>query len=242
MKETSSKPKLLIFATGEKTPGDGGSGFKNLVLASRAGILDAEIVGVVSNYPSGGVFTKAAELGIPFCHMPVTKEMLSTFLASEYVRIVNTFGADFVALSGWLRMVYGLDSSRTINIHPGPIPGFGGTGFFGHHVHDAVIKARDEWGLRNTAVCMHFVTGVVDDERQLIARVPVQIRGDDTAKILGSRVLETEHLIQPLVTNLVLNGQISWSGVKGEPVVFPKDYDLLHPMEEILKGSDKETK
>ncbi len=33
-------------------------------------------------------------------------------------------------LSGWLKLVAELDPARTINIHPGPLPDFGGPGMY----------------------------------------------------------------------------------------------------------------
>jgi folate-dependent phosphoribosylglycinamide formyltransferase PurN len=46
-----SLPNILVFASG--TPTRGGSGFQNLVEASRDGRLKANIVGVVSNHANG---------------------------------------------------------------------------------------------------------------------------------------------------------------------------------------------
>jgi folate-dependent phosphoribosylglycinamide formyltransferase PurN len=62
------RPRLLIFASGTDT--DGGSGFENLVAASRDGRLTADIVGVVSNHEHGGVSKRAKRLGIPFFFFP----------------------------------------------------------------------------------------------------------------------------------------------------------------------------
>ena len=53
------RPKIVVFASGTKD--NGGSGFENLVEASRTGILDAEIVAVVSNHERGGVREQGRE-------------------------------------------------------------------------------------------------------------------------------------------------------------------------------------
>ena len=63
-----SRPKLFIFASGTAT--GGGSGFEKLVTASRNGVLDADIVGVVSNHEHGGVRERAERLGVPFFYFP----------------------------------------------------------------------------------------------------------------------------------------------------------------------------
>ncbi|MFA5111557.1 MAG: hypothetical protein WC443_09140, partial [Desulfobaccales bacterium] len=46
--------------------------------------------------------------------------------AKGYQNLVKYFRADYVMLSGWLKLVTGLDPARTVNIHPGPLPRFGG--------------------------------------------------------------------------------------------------------------------
>ena len=53
MKKTERKPNLLIFASGTKD--GGGSGFEALVDAQRHGLLDANILGAVTQYRFGGV-------------------------------------------------------------------------------------------------------------------------------------------------------------------------------------------
>jgi len=118
------RPKLLVFASGSAE--GGGSGFENLVASSRKGVLLAEIIGVVSNYMDGGVRARADKLAIPFYHFPKPWD------AEAYQRITRASRANFFALSGWLKLVVGLDpntnfNSRTVsNIHPGPLPKFGG--------------------------------------------------------------------------------------------------------------------
>ena len=187
-------PKLLIFASGTKD--GGGSGFENLVDARNNGILKADIVAVVSNHENGGVREKADRLGIPFVHF-----------TGDYQKIVNDTGADFVALSGWLKLVKDLDPKKTFNIHPGPLPKFGGPGMYGHHVHEAVMEAYKKGEVTHSAVTMHFVTPVYD-EGPVFFRHEVEIMPDDTPETLAKRVNEAEHKWQPIITNKVVNGEI----------------------------------
>ncbi|MDD3284904.1 MAG: hypothetical protein PHZ07_04895 [Patescibacteria group bacterium] len=50
-----TKPRILVFASGGKKPGEGGSGFETMVWNTKTipAILDAEIVAVVSNHEFG---------------------------------------------------------------------------------------------------------------------------------------------------------------------------------------------
>ena len=200
---------LLIFASGGKE--GGGSGFEKLVEAARAGKLRADIAGVVSQYEHGGVFERAGRLGIRFGHFrpPLTAE--------RYREIVEELGnPEFVALSGWTRLVKGLDPRTTINIHPGPLPSFGGHRLHGDYVHEQVLDAFRDGRITHSAVSMHFVTEPRDerdyDTGPVFFRVPVHILPDDTVATLKARVNACEHLFQWEVTDQVLAGSISWDG------------------------------
>lgn len=204
-----SKPKIIIFASGTKD--GGGSGFENMANASKDGVLNADIT-VVSNHENGGVRERADRLGIPFIHM------IAPFTAEKYQEITKDF--DLIALSGWLKLVTGLDPRKTINIHPGPLPRFGGAGMYGHFVHEAVIEAYKKGEVTHSAVSMHFVTEKYD-EGPLFFSEPVEITPDDTPETLAKKVNEAEHKWQPIVTEQVLKGEISWDGINPESLKTP---------------------
>jgi len=217
-------PRLLVFASGDAT--GGGSGFKKLVLSAREGSLDANVLAVVSNHATGGVRDKAEQLGIPFIHFP------KPWTAEGYQWFVRYVNADFVALSGWLKLVAGLDPSTTFNIHPGLVPEMGGKGLWGHHVHEATVKAFKEGRIRHTAVCMHYVTPKYDDGPNFL-RFLIKMREDDTPEILQKRVNVWEHYWQPQVTNLVVNRAIRWSGNPKDKVEVPDDYKIVRFEDEV---------
>jgi phosphoribosylglycinamide formyltransferase-1 len=203
------KPKLIIFASGTAT--GGGSGFLNLLKSARGGTLNADIVGVVSNHENGGVRRGAHVNGVRFFHFP------SPWTAEAYQRIARESGAEFFALSGWLKLVTGLDvstsfNSKTVfNIHPGPLPDFGGPGLYGINVHRAVIKALEEGRVDHSAVSMHFVTKQYDQGPVFLDH-HVSVDHLDTPETLQRRVSGVEHLVQPLITDLVVSGKINWDG------------------------------
>lgn len=220
--------KIIIFASGTKD--GGGSGFENMVNAARDGRLQGEIIKVISNHEHGGVRERADRLGIPFVYFPARKlpdsgEFVdkdgnpvdpSEFATAEnYQKLAE--GADLVCLSGWLKLVTGLDPQKTINIHPGPLPRFGGAGMYGHHVHEAVMEAyknpnpADGQRVTHSAVSMHFVTEKYD-EGPLFFSHQVEILPQDTAETLAKRVNQAEHEWQPVITGKVLHGEISWDG------------------------------
>lgn len=200
-----SKPRILVLASGDKT--GGGSGFQELVEFSRTEppVLKAQIVAVVSNHEQGGVSRRAQALAVAFEHWPGP-----SFTADGYQFLAAKYRADFIMCSGWLKLVQGLNPRRTVNIHPGPLPEFGGQGMYGHHVHEAVIKAYRQGRVKQSAVSMHFVTDsgsdkTAYDKGPVFFRLPVLIRPEDTAETLAARVNEKERAWQAHVLNLVVH-------------------------------------
>lgn len=202
MESDSGAIRVLVFASGD--PKGGGSGFQELVEFSRTNppVLDAQIVGVISNHESGGVRRRADALLISFEYWP------GPYNAKGYQAFVEKYRADFVMCSGWLKFVRGLDPARTVNIHPGPLPRFGGAGMYGHYVHEAVMVAYQRGEINQSAVTMHFVDEKAYDHGPIIFQMPVLIRPDDDAESLAKRVNEKERAWQSHILNLVVHQQI----------------------------------
>ena len=198
-------PNVLVFASGTKT--GGGSGFETMVRAARTKppILDALICAVITNHSDGGVWHKAQALRIP------AEYWAGPYLAEGYQKFVKYFKADYVMLSGWLKLVSGLDPARTINIHPGPLPRFGGPKLYGHYVHDAVMAAFQRREITHSAVTMHFVDPVYD-RGPIIFALPIPIEPSDTPETLAAKVNRAEHEWQPRVLNYVVHGQVRLVG------------------------------
>jgi phosphoribosylglycinamide formyltransferase-1 len=217
-KASMANPKLLVLASGSAT--GGGSGAENLVLSSRKGLLQADIAAFVSHHEHGGVRMRADKLQIPFVHFP------SPWTRERYHALVREQECDFIALSGWLKLTLGLDPKTTFNIHPGPLPEFGGKGMHGHHVHEALLKAYHASRTKYSAVSMHFVTEQYD-RGPVFFHMPVEIFPDDSVESLGARVNAAEHYWQPSITNLVVQGCISWDGQSHGSLKVPKVYQFL---------------
>ncbi len=227
------RPKLVIFASGTKD--GGGSGFENLVEATKSGVLEAEIVAVVSNHENGGVKARAEKLGVPFIYFP------GPYDAEHYQKIVRDLGAElaprsqsdfsgWVALSGWLKLVKGLDPKKTFNIHPAPLSyrhgHFGGNKMYGHNLHESIAVALARGEITESGVSMHFVTDEYDRGPVFFEyRVPLQkgMSADDIAKAVNV----AEHEWQPKITNMVVHGEISWDGKDPASLRVSEGYQYL---------------
>jgi phosphoribosylglycinamide formyltransferase-1 len=208
-----NKPRLLIFTSDTEEKG-GGSGVRELAIKVRAGKLNAEIVGVVSNHEHTPVQEIAAEYRIPFYHFP------EPHLAEGYQHLVQITETEWVALSGWLKLAQGLEPAKTINIHPGPLPDFGGQGMYGRRVHEVVLEAFAAGRITHSAVSVQFVAPEYD-KGPVFFSLPVEMLKDDTPETLEARVNRAEHKWQWWVTNLVVNGQIK---LRGKRVKVPDWY------------------
>lgn len=227
------KPNVLVFACGEPEWGEGGSGFEAMVNGMKANppILEASICGVVSNHSAGGVAEKAERLGIRFRHWK------KPFTAEGYQQLFKYFNADFVMLSGWDWEEDGLPTERVVNIHPAPvnysdpIRHFGGKGYHGLRVHEKVLEAFRKGLISRTEVTMHFVPPISQsgyDTGQIIARIPVEIKDDDTPVVLQDRVKAIEHYWQSRVLNHVVHyrvrlvrGKVVYSSEKLKRLLMP---------------------
>ena len=222
-----ARPKLLVFASGTKhigQNGQGGSGFENLAVASRTGVLDTDIIAVASNYEHGSVRNRATRLGIPFLYFP------GPYNAENYSSILQNTRIDWIALSGWYKQVRGLDPSRTFNIHPALLSfdggRFGGQGMYRHYVHEAVKKAFDAGEITESGFTMHFVTDEYDRGPAFFEyRVPLR-RGMSALEI-EKAVNKAEHEWQPKITNMVVHGEIRWDGKNPKSLVVPNGYKHL---------------
>lgn len=115
---------------------------------------------------------------------------------------------DLVVLAGYLviipKNVVAAFKNRIINIHPSLIPSFCGDGFYGLHVHEAVL-AR---GVKVTGATVHFVDDGTDTG-PIILQKAVYVQEGDTPEILQKRVMEeAEWNILPEAINLIANEKI----------------------------------
>lgn len=185
---------LGIFASGTKD--GGGSGLRNILEKfTEEKITDIRICVIVSNHKNGGVAQLATKYKIPFVYFPQSERT-----ANNYKKFFVKYELDFVHLSGWLPLVLGLPAKKVFNIHPGILPET--AGLHGEGVHKKVL----ELGLSQTAVNFHFVSEVYD-EGPIIYTHALSIEGNNP-NLLAMRVNKLEHLLQPVITKLVVRRNI----------------------------------
>ena len=168
-------------------------------------ITNTEIAVVISNNANAYALTRAQENGIAaVCVSPKSYEEREQFNAALLAK-VNEYQVDLIVLAGFLvkipeAMVHQY-SHRIINIHPSLIPSFCGVGFYGLHVHEAVLAK----GVKVTGATVHYVDEGMDTG-EIIAQKPVMVEDGDTPEVLQKRVMEqAEWILLPQAINMIAN-------------------------------------
>ncbi|HEU4751482.1 MAG TPA: phosphoribosylglycinamide formyltransferase, partial [Armatimonadota bacterium] len=120
-------------------------------------------------------------------------------------------GVDLICLAGYMRLlgpaVLARYAGRIMNIHPGLLPAFGGQGFYGRRVHEAVLES----GTKLSGATVHFVDEEYDHGPIILQRA-VPVLDDDTVETLAARVLEEEHRAYPEAVRLFAEGRLRIEG------------------------------
>jgi phosphoribosylglycinamide formyltransferase-1 len=167
----------------------GGSSARAVTAAIEAGELDGEVRLTVSNNRSAPALDFAREKGIPALCIPTQADPDAA--DARIAEAMAAHGVELIVMSGYLRRLgpktlarYG---GRILNIHPGPLPAFGGQGMYGRRVHEAVVAA----GVPESAAVIHLVDEEYDHGPTLAVRA-VPVLPGDTAETLEARVRAEE--------------------------------------------------
>jgi formyltetrahydrofolate deformylase len=157
---SDQRPRVALMVTKEDHC------FHDLALRHRAGELDAELVGVISNHDTlSGV---AESYGLPFVHIPVTKETKKEAEASQ-LEWLTEHKVDLLILARYMQVLSPEFLEKVgcpvINIHHSFLPSFAGAKPY-HQAHKRGVKL--------IGATAHYVTQDLDEGpiiEQDVARV-----------------------------------------------------------------------
>ena len=159
---------------------------------------DVEIVCVVSNNKDAYANQRAKNLGIPL--VLVDKQKFNDVTFTEYLRSLNL---DLIVLAGflWLIPQHLIEAfpNKIINIHPALLPKYGGKGFYGHHVHEAVVAAHE----KESGITIHYVNEKYDSG-DIIFQAKVAISKNDTPDDVADKIHVLEQMNFPVVIENLL--------------------------------------
>ena len=192
---------IAIFASGS------GSIFQAIHQYIKKGEISGEILLVVSNNSNSGAIKYAKE------------NNMSTFIVNNFlypniedynrllIKKLNKNSIDLIVLAGYMKLlpleIVKAYHNRILNIHPALLPKFGGKGYYGNRVHEAVIASGD----LESGVTVHFVDEEYDNG-EIIAQETVRVIHNDTSESLAKRVLKVEHRLYPKVVKAFCENRI----------------------------------
>jgi len=188
----------------------GGTNLQALIDAEKRGeIKGGKITCVISSRADAYALERARSAGIPTVVIP-RKDYYSVKLYSEAIFAeLKKQNADLVVLAGFMTI---LDECVTkaypykiINVHPALIPSFCGEGFYGLHVHEAVL----EYGVKVSGATIHFVNEKAD-AGAIILQGTVEVANDDTPESLQRKIMENvEWKLLPKAVSLFCEDRIT---------------------------------
>ncbi|MGI8329040.1 formyltetrahydrofolate deformylase [Actinomadura scrupuli] len=158
--DRGERPRVLIMVS------KGGHCLNDLLFRVRSGLLDIDVVAVVSNHPDLRPLTQS--YGIDYHHLPVAPKGKAAQEA-EVLTLVQHYRADLVVLARYMQILSDDLCSKlagqVINIHHSFLPSFKGAKPY-HQAH-----AR---GVKLIGATAHYVTSALDEGpiiEQEVARV-----------------------------------------------------------------------
>jgi phosphoribosylglycinamide formyltransferase-1 len=195
--------KLAVLLTGS------GTTLENLFQRREAGKLDADVAVVVSSRADVYGLERARKRNIPALIVERKKFVLPEDFSAAIFETIAPYKPDLVCLAGFMSLLKIPDAyrHRVINIHPALLPAFGGKGYYGHRVHESVLKT----GCKITGCTVHFVDNEYDSGPIILQRA-VAVEPADTAETLAERVQASEREIYPEAIQLFAQARLTVSG------------------------------
>ena len=182
--------RIAVFASGT------GSNFINIVDKINQFKLNAEVVLLISNNPSSGSVKFAIKNNI-------NVEIINKFRCKEenninlkYKLSLKENKIDLILLAGFMKKIpvdiIKIYENKILNIHPSLLPDYGGKGFYGMNVHNAVFNSKDKF----SGATVHYVNERYDKGPILIQK-KIDIQDCNSPDEIATKVLKVEHEIFP---------------------------------------------
>lgn len=182
----ADRAKVAVFISGT------GSNMAALLYASRLPNCPYEIVLVASNDPAAPGLALAEAEGVATIALS-HKGMSRAEHEAALDQAARKAGAQYIALAGYMRVLTDATvakwAGRMLNVHPSLLPKYPGL-----ETHARALAAGDA----SAGASVHLVTNDLDSG-EVLGRIEVTIRPDDTPETLARRVLLAEHQLYPRV-------------------------------------------
>jgi formyltetrahydrofolate-dependent phosphoribosylglycinamide formyltransferase len=184
----------------------GGRTMVNINQAINAGTLPAQIAAVICSRREIKGVELARQIGFEPAIIRVKDYPDVEQFSQKITETLDVAKVELVIQAGWLCMwhIPKQYENRVMNIHPALLPSFGGQGMWGHHVHEAVLRA----GCKVSGCTVHFCTNEYDKGPIIVQRT-CPVMSDDTPDTLAARVFEQECLAYPEAIRLFAENRLA---------------------------------
>ncbi|MBK6265927.1 phosphoribosylglycinamide formyltransferase [Marivirga sp. S37H4] len=163
----------------------------------------SEVACVISNRQKAGVLERAQKAGVN--HQVFSMQEFEA--TTPVLNYLQKQGVDIIVLAGFLLKlspeIITAYPDKIINIHPALLPKYGGKGMYGHFVHEAVIKNRDQ----ESGITIHLVNDEYD-KGDIIFQTACPINPEMTPEQLAAKVQVLEHQHFPKVIEQFISDSI----------------------------------
>lgn len=191
----------------------GGTNLQALIDArKRGGIVNGEIVAVISSKPGVYALERAKKAGIPGYVVSRKDYGSNRDMTVALVDQLQSLRIDLVVLAGFMtilteEMVRAFPNA-ILNVHPALIPSFCGEGFYGLRVHEGALA----YGVKVSGATVHFVSEECDGG-PIVLQKAVPVEEDDTPESLQRRVMEqAEWVLLPRAVSLFCQDRLNVEG------------------------------
>jgi phosphoribosylglycinamide formyltransferase-1 len=199
--------RIAVLASG------GGTNLQAVMDACDRGEIDGQVVLVLVDRKAAYARERARAAGVDTIYMNKAQFDSPESLDTAMVQLLLKRQIDVVVLAGYLSILghqtVSTYENKILNTHPALIPAFCGMGYWGHHVHQAVL----DYGAKVSGCTIHLVNGQADAGPIVLQRA-VEVLDDDTADTLAARILPVEHELLPKAVALLCADRLKIDGRK----------------------------
>lgn len=186
-----------------------GRSLQNFLTERDAGRLPVDFAVVLSSTPEAKGLDFAREASIP--HAVVRRRDSADIVqyGEALAALLREHRVDLVVMAGFLHLwkVPADFAGKVMNIHPSLLPAFGGRGFYGSRVHQAVVDS----GVKVSGCTVHFADDQYDTG-PIVSQSVVPVNCDDDVDQVAAKVFEAECRAYPEALRLFAEGRLQCEG------------------------------
>jgi len=201
----NDKFKIAVMVSG------GGTNLQSIIDNIENGFINAKISVVLSSRKNAFALERAKRSGIKSEFCSPKKYSNEKEYSKKLLEILDDYRPDLIVLAGFMSVLSDefIDryKNKIMNTHPSLLPAFGGKGYYGHHVHKAVL----DYGVKVSGATIMFVNKEVD-KGPIILQQAIEVSEDESIESLQKKVLKVEHKLYPIAIKLYSEGKLKVEG------------------------------